>query len=277
MICYEKKYLKYVNKINILEELINNNQIGGSTNGYLDKNIQKYGDFAKIGFKYKTDKVTHHNYYKIYPEYLEKYRKIKNMAMLEIGVDKSRSLYLWLDYFPNAFIYGIDIDAKESGDRYKVFKCDQSDLTQLEETKNKILNQKRDIFFIIDDGSHVSEHQILTFNNYFDTLLVNGGCYIIEDIETSYWTKNDIYGYKTNYGYHNKKSIIEIFKNVVDDINNEFLTNENKQKQEQNIGKIIPLSIRKMIKTITFGKNCIIIMKKDRMENDVEYRFSSNL
>ena len=45
--------------------------------------------------------------------------------------------------------------------------------------------QKFDV--IIDDGSHIPWHQIFTLETIFDTFLKDGGVYIIEDIETSYW------------------------------------------------------------------------------------------
>lgn len=291
---YKFKYQKYKLKNEKLSNILDNSafQTGGKknnknkntniNNNLLDKSFynkifQKYGDFSKIGNKYKTDKVTHHNYTIYYPQYLEVYRKLSDKAMLEIGIDHYRSLGLWLDYFPKAYIYGIDIGLEETGDRYEVFKCDQSDNVQLDNIKQKILANNKDIFFIIDDGSHLPEHQILTFNNYFETLLIGGGCYIIEDIETSYWTKNDIYGYSTRYGYHSQNSLIEIFKLIIDDINREFLTTENKNIQDNKLSDIIPLRIRKLIKTITFGKNCIIIMKKDKLEIEKTYRFIENL
>jgi hypothetical protein len=37
--------------------------------------------------------------------------------MLEIGVDQSHSLHTWLEYYPHAFIYGVDIDIEAKGDR----------------------------------------------------------------------------------------------------------------------------------------------------------------
>ena len=33
--------------------------------------------------------------------------------MYDAGVDRSNSLKMWLEYFPNAFIYGIDISGKK--------------------------------------------------------------------------------------------------------------------------------------------------------------------
>lgn len=266
-----------IDSLNDSSNDIKNNNSNLLNKSYHDKIVQKYGDFAKMGFKAKTDKVTHHDYFSVYPQYIETYRKLTNKGMLEIGINTGKSLKLWLEYFPNAHIYGIDIGVESEGTRYKVFKCDQSDNSQLEKVKNEIFRNNKDIFFIIDDGSHLPEHQILTFNNYFKTLLIGGGCYIIEDIETSYWTKNDIYGYETRYGYKHPNSLIEIFKCLVDDINSEFLTTENRSKQQSLMENIIPLDVRRLIKTVTFGKNCIVIMKKDNLQQERTYRFSENL
>jgi len=47
---------------------------------------------------------------------------------------------------------------------------------------------------IIDDGSHIPEHQIRTFVHLFP-YVSPGGLYILEDIETSYWPNSStIYG-----------------------------------------------------------------------------------
>ena len=247
--------------------------------------IGKQGDFYKFGIESKTDKVTHHNYYKYYPIFLESYRKIiksnkKNYGMLEIGINHYRSLKLWMKYFPESYIYGIDIGFEDEGKNYNIFKCDQSNLSQLISVSNKILLDNREIFFIIDDGSHHPLHQISTFNLFFDKLLSYGGCYIIEDIETSYWSKNNIYGYKTDFGYKNTNSAIEITKNFIDDINGEFLTNENKQNHNNKIKSIVSDSTRNLISGIFYGQNNIIIMKKTLDDLDMnyrEYRYKDNL
>jgi hypothetical protein len=122
---------------------------------------------------------------------------------------------------------------------------------------------------IIDDGSHIPEHQLSTFNTLFDILLP-GGTYIIEDIETSFWSKNKIYNYPTNYGYQHKNSIVEFFKLLVDDINNLFLTDKNKHIQNSLIMNKLNEENRKNISTITFTHNTIIITKKT--EEEINYR-----
>lgn len=235
------------------------------------------GDMAIMGRLSNTDKITHHGYYRFYPRFLEHYRNISNCAILEIGVENEFSIKLWLDYFPQAFIYGIDINLENDGERFKIMKADQSSLTQLQKVKRQI---DKDLFFIIDDGSHIPQHQILTFN-YFFPLLMTGGTYIIEDIETSYWSRGGLYGYKTNYGYHNSKSVVEFFKFLIDDINTEFLKPIHKKTQSQIVDKFVSKLTRSWISSITFAQNCIIILKKTEEEkmlfDNRKYRFESRL
>ena len=198
--------------------------------------------------------------------------------MLEIGVENSFSMQLWLEYFPHAHIYGIDINVEETGLRLTIFKADQSDIYQLQSVKQRI---QYPIFFIIDDGSHIPEHQILTFDYFFKDLLLPGGTYIIEDIETSYWSRGGLYGYSTRYGYHHSKSAIEIFKDLVDDVNSEFLTESAKTDQTRALNRCFSTETRSWVNSITFGMNCIIIVKKTELEFKTYthrvYRFKNNL
>lgn len=238
------------------------------------------GDFARIGKSFRTDKVTHHGYYRYYPRFLECYRSLSNeYGMLEIGIDQSRSLSTWQEYFPSLFIYGMDIGVSDEGPRHKIFRCDQSNRLDVESlVKNSITH---DICFVIDDGSHIPEHQISCFDYLFDSLLIPGGTYIIEDIETSYWTKNGLYGYTTRYGLGHKDSLIEIMKILLDEVNREFLKAENVQVIGSKLHGIISDATRQLISTITFGQNCVIITKKTHEEmrifNNRQYRFEENL
>jgi hypothetical protein len=215
----------------------------------------------ELGIKYGTDKVFHHEYHDIYDFFLKQFYQSSG-AILEIGIFEGNSLNMWLELFPNAHIYGIDIDKSYMGERYSIIKGDQSKLDDLNNVKS-IISQNKGIFFINDDGSHIPEHQLLTFNTLFPTL-EEGGVYIIEDIETSYWTKNGLYGYETRYGYKHPNSIIEIFKEVADSVNSEFAGNHPNLVMHHN-----------MISSITFSRNCIIIVKKTRPERS--YRFWYNL
>ena len=96
---------------------------------------------------------------------------------MEIGVCQGHSLKMWRDFFPNARIIGIDINPPVLDiEGCEFYICDQNN----PETINTVL---KDIEFdiIIDDGSHVLEHQITSFKTLFDKVKKDG-LYIIEDI-----------------------------------------------------------------------------------------------
>lgn len=214
-----------------------------------------------LGTKHGTDKITHHQYHLSYEIFLSPLYE-KTGAILEIGVNEGASLNMWLDLFPNAFIYGMDIDKTYEGTRHKIFQGDQSRVDHLERLKLNIQNTP--IWFINDDGSHVPEHQILTFNVLFPTL-EEGGVYIIEDIETSYWSNGILYGYNVRCGYKHPDSIVEIFKDVADAVNSEFAGR----------GRTTRVQHQDQIGSITFAPNCIIIVKRTRENRP--YRYAVNL
>lgn len=101
-------------------------------------------------------------------------------SVLEIGVQTDRSIRMWEEFFPNAMIYGIDIDPKckeFEGGRRKILIGDQSDSDFL----HNVLSQVSEPFdIIIDDGSHCVTHQLKSFDFLFPHLS-DHGIYVIED------------------------------------------------------------------------------------------------
>ncbi len=227
--------------------------------------------FHQIAILSGTDKVSHHFYHHFYPKFLEQFRDSTG-DMLEIGIDKHFSLKLWKEYFPKFNIYGIDIGIEMIHDRGEIFKCDQSNLEDVARVTNPLKNMK----LIIDDGSHLPEHQILTFNYLFNNVLKNSGVYIIEDIETSYWRHGNLYGYEVKSGMKNRNSTIELFKNIIDYINKEFLGRTDKEILSAEIDDRICKETLNAISSVTFGQNCIIIVKKSDQEINMDrnYRFA---
>jgi len=148
--------------------------------------------------KYLLDKHLDygHDYVPVYSEVLNG----KNVSnLLEIGIGcieenqmshlisngvnykTGNSLRMWKELFEGANIYGIDIfeQAMINGEeRINTFVCDQSNEIQLLDLMKKI-NKPLDI--IVDDGSHLLDHQILTFF-ILENYLSEHGIYIIEDI-----------------------------------------------------------------------------------------------
>jgi hypothetical protein len=87
---------------------------------------------------------------------------------------------MWKEFFPNAVIHGIDINsvcAQFVGSRRKIYIGDQFNENFLME----VLEKAGGTFdIIIDDGSHIAEHQIFTFSFLFSRMS-DHGIYVIED------------------------------------------------------------------------------------------------
>lgn len=221
-----------------------------------------------------SDKISHHGYHRFYPWFLTHLRG-QNVNFLEIGIDKTESLKLWKGYFGNVNLHGIDIDEKEFNDtEVTLHKIDQSNSLELDKFVADV-GIKFDV--ILDDGSHVPEHQILTINKLWN-LVKPGGIYIIEDIETSYWKKSKIYGYRFNA---RRQGIMHEFSKLIDVINSEF----SKIKNQNSLIK----KFSQEVEMLTFAQNCIIIVKKDyqnfsqyydrdyKLESRINYRSILNI
>eukprot|EP01031_Cornospumella_fuschlensis_P031934 gene31934-38610_t len=237
------------------------------------------GDLSVAGLKSNTDKVTHHGYHRYYPRFLEPYRTLgSEHGMLEIGIERQKSLAMWREYFPHLFIYGLDINIENQGDNFLIVRGDQSDMRVLKRMVQEEI--KHTICFISDDGSHIPEHQALGFDYLFDSLLIPGGTYIIEDIETSYWKTGRIHQYKTNYGLGHAKSIVETFKHAADLVNGEFLSVADRRQVLSKLQGLVSETTLSLISSITFGQNCIIVIKKTAEEMQYanrQYRFESRV
>jgi hypothetical protein len=125
------------------------------------------------------------HYPAIYDKHFWQYRD-KEITVLEIGVQRGGSLEIWEKYFPKAKIYGIDLDERCKGltfDRAEVFIGDQTDKHFLAEVRKKI----GPIDIIIDDGSHVPEHQRKSFEQLY-MLMNSPGVYLVEDTEYNFVT-----------------------------------------------------------------------------------------
>ena len=155
-------------------------------------------------------------YTPIYTEIFEPIRN-KNLNLLEIGIGtiivgaqssmsntkiqnykSGASLRVWKSYFPNALIYGGDIqeDTQFTEERIQTFLFDSTNKEQCDTT---LKNMEFDI--IIDDGWHAWEAQKNTITNLFSRVKV-GGYYIIEDIENG--GANPLF----NYEFENLKQIV---------------------------------------------------------------------
>lgn len=135
-------------------------------------------------FKYhadKTPRIKHHYshvYYELFKDRRESVKKV-----LEIGTAEGASLFAWREFFPNATIYGAEIDPKrvallQGQERIKVFQCDQSNATDLLRVIEEI---GPDIDLIVDDGSHKPWDQVFSIFKLMQKV-DKKTTYIIEDV-----------------------------------------------------------------------------------------------
>jgi len=200
------------------------NKILNPVNEMRAKNVSE--DLDKLARIYGTDKIGTHYYTPLYKLHFERFRD-KKINLLEIGAggyekpfSGGKSLRMWKKYFQSGNIYSIDIYDKSAlqEDRIKIFRGSQVD----KEFLQKVCDEIGTIDIIIDDGSHINEHVIESFKILFPRLN-EGGIYVIEDTNTSYWPE---YGGDSN-NLDNPGTTMNFFKKLTDCLNHkEFLISD---------------------------------------------------
>ena len=140
--------------------------------------------------KGSTHPVKGHDYARHYDSAFEAIRQ-GEIKVVEVGVGSGESIRSWLEYFPNAKVFGVDIVhstnewntvGAKPHPRYTFVTGDQS---------SEIFWQcfvvdygsQWDVF--VDDGGHSSQQIITTFNMMWPHVAA-GGFYGIEDLNCAY-------------------------------------------------------------------------------------------
>ena len=175
-----------------------------------------------LALAHGTDKEGFHSYCKYYQRHLKSIRKHK-LNILEIGVggyespnEGGNSLRMWKNYFKKSKIFGIDIfdKSKLNEERIKIFQGSQTDEVFLK----SVVSQIGKIDIVIDDGSHINNHVIETFKILFP-LINKDAIYIIEDLQTSYWTNSSGIDWGGSRNLKDPKTSMNFIKGLVDCIN----------------------------------------------------------
>lgn len=215
------------------------------------QSVGKSDDLNFLALLYKTDKFGNHFYT---PHYMFHFKPWKNKRFnfLEIGVggyddpqQGGGSLRMWKRYFSKAKIFSLDIFDKSQlqESRITIYRASQVDFNRLDE----IINSIGEIEIVIDDGSHINEHIIQTFEFLFPKLK-SGGIYVVEDTQTSYWPE---YGGSSD-NFDSDKTAVGYFKKKVDGLNyTEFKDCD-----------FSPSYFEKNISSIHFYHNLIFIYKQ---------------
>jgi len=146
------------------------------------------------------------HYFDIYEKHFNKFLG-KNPRILEIGVSHGGSIDMWNYYFENKCeIYGVDINInnKQFPHNVYIFQGDQGD----PDFWDSFLKENNSFDIIIDDGGHLMNQQIITFEKLYPKVN-DGGVYLCEDTHTSYWPN-------WGGGIKNPNTFIEYSKNFID-------------------------------------------------------------
>lgn len=233
----------------------------------LDRHLQRFGrlagflgaDLDLLAAFYGTDKFGEHEYTPVYASLMRASRR-KAVRLLEIGVGGyagalgGESLRMWASYFRRGRIFGVDLFDKTalSAGRVQVFQCSQVDAPKLTE----LAKAHGPFDFILDDGSHLNAHQIETFGILWPHLK-DGGTYVVEDVQTSYWPAYGG-GALGTPGY--ERSCMRWFKELADSVNlPEFLEPAPGPGLDAGIG------------SIAFHHN-LIVLRKDLAERYSNFR-----
>lgn len=168
----------------------------------------KRASLNEIGRKTGTDKSSaHHDYLQFYERFFSPYRD-NTITLLEVGVFHGASLRMWEEYFPHGSFVGADINpevVRFRTDRTEIEIVDQSNVQNLID-----LGVKHGPFdIIIEDGSHLWEHQITTLRTLFP-FVKPGGFYVVEDLQTNFGKMAN------NYRGIGSVTCVEYLKRLVD-------------------------------------------------------------
>lgn len=199
-----------------------------------------------------------HHYFDIYTRHFERFRD-RPIRMLEIGVFRGGSLRMWKDYFhPDSTIVGIDIDescaAHEIAEQNVFVRIgSQADPNFLTE----VAGEFGPFDIILDDGSHKTHHQIISFGALFRSALRDSGCYMVEDMHTNYWIKH----------VDSPETFIELAKQMVDMLHEPYFDRKETdfrhgRKEALKEGKLSYLSAN--LESICFHDSIVVFDKKKR-------------
>jgi len=142
----------------------------------------------ELGGQHNTDKgdLAHSfrgvSYLDVYASYLADIRE-QVRCVLELGVLGGSSLKMWCDYFPQATVWGVDINpdsVRPYGPRIQTVLGSQADPAAIAQVAPGQM-----IDLVIDDGSHLVDHMVDSFKLLWPRVN-NGGFYVMEDMRLTW-------------------------------------------------------------------------------------------
>ena len=182
-----------------------------------DKYGTDKGGIVKFGRPYHHSPHTYTDFYsRIIGTYRSHIKKVFECGLgyipsnMGITGKSGASLRVWRDYFPNAIVFGADIDQNLlfEEERIKTFYVDQTCPRSINKLWQSV--EIDDFDLIVDDGLHTFVAGVCMFENSISKLSQNG-IYVIEDVGFSSLFKFKDY-------FSNKKynvDFVNLFRNDV--------------------------------------------------------------
>jgi len=176
-------------------------------------------DLTQLAQEFGSDKWGTHRYTPHYERHFAHLRD-REMLVLELGIggyaregQGGASLKMWKWFFPRARVVGVDLQDKSFVDepRIRTFQGSQTDRKLM----RRIVKRFGAPTIVIDDGSHQSPHVITSFEILFP-MLADGGIYVIEDTQTSYWPR-----FKGSVDLDDPTTSMAMVKRLMDGLNHE--------------------------------------------------------
>jgi hypothetical protein len=174
---------------------------------------------TELAQEFGSDKWGVHRYTPHYERHFAPFRD-REMLVVELGIggyarerQGGASLRMWKWFFPRAQVVGIDIQDKSFVDEERItsFQGSQTDRGLL----RRVVKRFGAPTIVIDDGSHRSPHVRKSFRLLFP-MLADGGLYVIEDIQTSYWPQ-----WKGSLDLDDESTSMAMVKALLDGLNHE--------------------------------------------------------
>lgn len=108
----------------------------------------------------------------------------QEFTLIELGVLYGGSLRMWMEYFPNAKVVGVDVNPEAMDhvpEGASFVLASQTD----EQAIKAALSSFPPLGIVIDDGSHYVPHMIESFR-FLWPMVADGGVYVMEDTAVSY-------------------------------------------------------------------------------------------
>ena len=182
---------------------------------------------TELAQEYGSDKWGVHRYTPHYEQHFAPFRD-RQMLVLELGIggyarerEGGASLRMWKSFFPRAQVVGVDIEDKSFVDEERItsFQGSQTDARLMRRIRGRFGRPT----IVIDDGSHRPPHIKKSFRILFP-MLADGGLYVIEDVQTSYWPQ-----WKGSLDLDDPSTTMAMVKRLLDGLNHEEFLDDDYQ------------------------------------------------